>query len=187
MWIRRHKETRQNRHEDENAPVPQPQHPLPGSGGPLHDPVTGRLRDLLQHSGTEQRPRHALSTVFFLFFFLNLQTSTWTRRRDRPHITTDWLHIRSICTVYHQGRCHFSGDRRCTRCFSSFHAALIHYRGCIGFASHAACCLHMKCMVMILYGAHLIMRHDATRGDGEKLVRSLTCGRQAAGAPWVRW
>lgn len=177
VWIRRHEETRQNRHEDENAPVPQPQHTLPGPGGPLHDPVTGRLRDLLQHSGTVHRRRHALSTVFF---FLNLQTSTW--KRSSTYYYWHWLHIRSICTVYHYGRCHFSGDRRCTRCFSSFHAALIHYRGCIGFTSHAARCLHMKCMVMRLYGSHLIVRHDATRGDGEKLVWSLTCGKQAAGA-----
>lgn len=166
MWIRRHEETRQNRHEDENAPVPQPQHPLPGPGGPLHDPVTGRLRDLLQHSGTE----HRRVTHCPPCFFFNLQTSTWTRRRDRPHITTDWLHIGSICTVYHHGRCHFSGDRRCTRCFPSFHAAPKPYRGWMPFASDAARCLHVKCMVMRLYGAHLIVRHDAIRGDGEKLV-----------------
>lgn len=64
LWICWHEELKQNRQKDENAPVSQPQHPLLGSGDHLHNPVTGRLRDLLQHPG--RRPPylpHALCPV----------------------------------------------------------------------------------------------------------------------------
>lgn len=54
LWIRWHEELKQNQQKDENAPVSQPQHPLLRSGDSLYDPVTGRLRDLLQHPGRRQ-------------------------------------------------------------------------------------------------------------------------------------
>lgn len=67
LWNLRHEGLKQNRQKDENAPVSQPQPPLLGPGDPLYDPVTGRLRDLLQHSG-RLKPRASHLPVHLVVF-----------------------------------------------------------------------------------------------------------------------